>query len=312
MKALNIVLIIMILISFSCRKEIDNPLEKWTQDPPVEPVTKIIKTVVPVGYAASLVVSDMKGYQQKNVKSIKQKNSKILVVDTDLDYPYKFKNDTYGEMVIAYIQPDINTALVSVFFTDMDISTGSFELKNVIAFPVIVDEFNDKITAVFVSMDINLGDNSITDIILSQEEIDENLGKLDNEITYITEIAIEQNAWIIEIEPGNYADLYDDQFTIFGGQQAVEVENYETESSTGALQMAMIDVHFSSECLKNPTSGYVFMQDAEVATSSNNNDIVFGHVFYDFHSSCDGDVEVEIATGNFIFAIGSELDLGLN
>ena len=75
MKALNIVLIIMILISFSCRKEIDNPLEKWTQDPPVEPVTKIIKTVVPVGYAASLVVSDMKGYQQKNVKSIKQKNN---------------------------------------------------------------------------------------------------------------------------------------------------------------------------------------------------------------------------------------------
>lgn len=312
MKALNFILILAILLGFSCRKEINNPLDKWTQDPPVAPVTKTIKTVVPVGYAASLVVSDMKGYKHSNVKATKQKDSKILYVDTELDYPYKFKNDTYGEMVIAYIQTDLNAALVSVFFTDMNITTGSFELKNVIAFPVIVDEFSDKITAVFVSMDINIGDNSLTDIILTQNEIDENLGKLENEATYITDIAIEQNAWIIEIDPGNYADMYDDEFKIFGGQQAVKVEDYETESSAGALQMAMIDVDFSSNCLKNPTSGFVFMQDVEVATSSNDNDIVFGHVFYDFHSSCDGDVEVEIATGNFVFAIGSELDLGLN
>jgi hypothetical protein len=282
------------------------------QDPPVTPVTKTIKTVVPVGYAASLVISDMKGYKQTNVKSVKQKSAKLLYVDTSIDYPYKFKNDSYGEMVIAYIQTDLNTALVSVFFTDMEISTGNFKLKNVIAFPVILDEFSNKITAVYVSMDVNLGDNLFPGIDLSEPEINENLGKLDNEITYITEIAIEQNAWIIEIDPGNFADLYDDDFKIFGGQQAVQVEDYETESSVGALQMAMIDVDFSSDCLKNPTSGYAFMQDVEVATSTNDNDIVFGHVFYDFHSSCDGKVEVEVATGNFVFAIGSELDLGLN
>lgn len=312
MKALQYITVIVLLITVSCRKEINNPLDKWMQDPPVAPITKTIKTVVPVGYAASLVISDMKGYKQTNVKSVNLKSSKLLYVDTSIDYPYKFKNDSYGEMVIAYIQTDLNTALVSVFFTDMDISTGSFKLKNVIAFPVILDEFNNKITAVYVSMDVNLGDNLLPGIDLSEQEINENLGKLDNEITYITEIAIEQNAWIIEINPGNYADLFDDNFKIFGGQQAVHVEDYQTESSVGALQMAMIDVDFSSDCLKNPTGGYAFMQDVEVATSTNDNDIVFGHVFYDFHSSCDGDVEVEVATGNFVFAIGSELDLGLN
>lgn len=312
MKRLQYITVIILIITVSCRKEINNPLDKWMQDPPVGPITKTIKTVVPVGYAASLVISDMKGYKQTNVKSVKQKSSKLLYVDTSIDYPYKFKNDSYGEMVIAYIQTDLNTALVSVFFTDMEISTGSFKLKNVIAFPVILDEFNNKITAVYVSMDVNLGDNLFPGIDLSEPEINENLGKLDNEITYITEIAIEQNAWIIEIDPGNYADLYDDNFKIFGGQQAVQVEDYETESSVGALQMAMIDVDFSSDCLKNPTGGYAFMQDVEVATSTNDNDIVFGHVFYDFHSACDGDVEVEVATGNFVFAIGSELDLGLN
>ena len=76
--------------------------------------------------------------------------------------------------------------------------------------------------------------------------------------------------------------------------------------------MAMINTEFSSDCLKNPTSGYVFMQDVEVATSTNSSDIVFGHVFYEFTPDCDGRVLVDIATGNFIFAIGKELDLGLN
>jgi len=194
----------------------------------------------------------------------------------------------------------------------MEIKTGSFRLENVIAFPVIYDEFTNKIRAVYVSIDINLGDNSITDIILSQEQIDENMDKLEYETSYITEIAIEQNAWIIEISPGNFGDMHDEQFKIFGGQQAIEVEDYETESSAGALQMAMIDVDFSSDCIKNPTHGFAFMQDVEVATSTNDNDIVFGHVFYEFHPSCDGEILVDIATGNFLFAIGKELDLGLN
>jgi hypothetical protein len=35
-------------------------------------------------------------------------------------------------------------------------------------------------------------------------------------------------------------------------------------------------------------------------------------VFYEFTPDCDGRVLVDIATGNFIFAIGKELDLGLN
>lgn len=312
MKVFKYFLLVLLITNISCRKEIENPLDKWMQDPPVAPITHTIKTVVPVGYAASLVISDLKGYKQPNVKTVKTKNATLLYVDTDNNYPYKFKDDNYGQMVIAYISTDFNSALVSVFFTDMDITTGSLNLKNVIGFPVIKDQFTDKITAVFVSMDINIGDNSLLDIILSPEEIDENMGKLDNEPTYSTNLAIAQNAWIIEIDPGDYSDMYDDEFVIFGGQQAVEVEDYETESSTGALQMAMMDVHFSSDCLKNPTSGYAFMQDVEVSSSSNDNDVVFGHVFYDFHSNCDGDVEVEVATGNFVFAIGSEIDLGLN
>jgi hypothetical protein len=315
MKNLKFLLVLLLIINFSCRdKEIDNPINDWFQDPPVSPVTQTIKTVVPVGYAASLVVMDMKGYKSINTKSVQEKSSKILYVDTNIDYPYKFKGDTYGEMIIAYVQTDTNTALVSVFFTDMDIISGNFELQNVIAFPVVIDNINKKITAVYASMDINLGAD-LFDIDLTQEETTESLGKLNNQAitdNSDVEIAVTQDAWIIEIfHNDTYDNLLDDNFKISGGQQAIAVEDFETESSAGVLQMAMINVDFSSECIENPTSGYVFMQDIEVESSTNNTEIVFGHVFYEFTPSCDGQILVDIATGNFIFAIGSRLDLDL-
>ncbi|MCD4833396.1 MAG: hypothetical protein K8R31_06340 [Bacteroidales bacterium] len=313
MKILKYSLVLLLIINFSCRKEIDNPINDWFQDPPVSPITQTIKTVIPIGYAASLVSMDIRGLKSPVVKSEKQKNATLLYIDTNTDYPYKFKGDTYGQMIVAYISAEENTALVSIFFTDMDIVTGSFTLLNVVAFPVIYDEFEDKTTAVYVSMDVNLGSNLDIGLDLTSSEIEESLLKLENERTEINEVAIAQNAWIIDIyHQGTYDDLYDDKFKIYGGQQAVAVENYETESSAGVLQMAMINTEFSSDCLKNPTSGYVFMQDVEVATSTNNSDIVFGHVFYEFTPDCDGRVLVDIATGNFIFAIGKEIDLGLN
>lgn len=315
MKTLKYILVLLLIINFSCReKEFNNPLDDWFQDPPVSPVTQTIKTVVPVGYAASLVAMHIKGYAIPNAKSQKTKSSTILTVDTSVDYPYKFKGDTYGEMIIAYVQTDLNTALVSVFFTDMDILAGTFELQNVIAFPVVIDDINNKITAVYASMDINLGSN-LFDIVLTPEEESESLDKLSNQaINDKSEvnIGITQDAWIIEIYHNNTFDnLLDDNFKISGGQQAIAVENYETESSAGVLQMAMVGVDFSYDCLENPTSGYVFMQDIEVESSTNDADIVFGHVFYEFTPSCDGQILVDIATGNFIFAIGDRLDLDL-
>ena len=313
MKTLGYLLVFIFILNLSCRNK-DNPIRDWFQDPPVAPITKTIKTVIPVGYAASVAMLTLKGYDIPNTNVTQGNNTTLIYIDTETDdYPYKFIGDEYGELVVAAVQTGENAALVSVFFTDMDIVSGSYKLLNVIAFPVIFDDVNKKITAIYASIDVNLGSNSDIGLDLTQEEIDENLLKLENERTEINEVAIAQNAWIIDIyHQGTYEDLYDDKFNIYGGQQAVAVENYETESSAGVLQMAMINVDFSSDCLKNPTSGYVFMQDVEVATSENNNDIVFGHVFYEFTPQCDGNVLVDVATGNFIFAIGKELDLELN
>lgn len=315
-KNVYILIIIFLFVASSCRKEVNNPLDGWFQDPPVAPITQTIKTIVPVGYAASVVTNDIKGLKSGNVKKEIKNGVNVLTIGTDVSYPYKFKGDSYGDLVVAYVQTDENTALVSVLFTDLDISQGSFRLENIVAFPITYDEAEDKTTAVYASIDINI--NSISGYGLeglSGSEINEGLGKLNNERVYNTtdtDIAVAQNAWIIDVyHKGTYNDLDDDEFRIFGGQQAIEAQDFETESSAGVLQMAMVDVHFSADCIKNPSHGYAFMQDVEVSTSVNNNDIVFGHVLYEFHKNCDGDVVVDFATGNFLFAISKQIDLGL-
>jgi len=308
-KVIFIISSILLLFSISCRKA--NEVKEWFQEPPVTPVTQTIKTVIPVGYAAEVAILTLKGFSVPDTKVSNSKNATIITIDAHNNYPYRFKGDNYGEMIVAALQTGENTALISVFFTDTDIVNGSFKLLNVIAFPVVFTE--EKITAVYVAMDINLGSNTNIGIDLTEDEITSKLLKLENERTENYEVAIAQNAWIIDIyHQGTYENLVDDRFKIFGGQQAVAVENYETESSVGALQMAMIDTDFSVNCLKNPTHGHVFLQDVEVSSTANDNDIVFGHVLYEFHPNCDGEILVNAATGNFIFAIGEELDLGLN
>jgi hypothetical protein len=305
----KIIIVVFLIFTFStCRKD-NNILEDLFQDPPVSPVSQTIKTCIPVGYAATAMVAHFEGKKLANVRAEKNKNATVLYIDTSVDYPYKFKGDTYGEMIVAGIQVSPNTAILSVFFTQTNIITGKFRLKDVKTFPIVYD--NEKIKVVYAGYDINFGGEIDLVMDLSQGEIDFELEKLGLEVPFSEYIAIDQNAWIIDIYHNNTFDNFtDDEFEIYGGQQSIEVGNYDLGSSVSAMQIAMIGTKYSLSCLKNPTDGYAFMQDVEVDSKSAYK-TNFGHVFFTFHSRCDGDVEVTVATGNFVTAIGKELDLGL-
>lgn len=302
---------LIILIAFllgSCRK--DNIIEDLFQNPPVSPVAQTIKTCIPVGYAATIMMAHLQGKKMENIRVEKHKSASVLYINTQSEsYPYKFKDDTYGEMIVVGLPVSENTAIISIFFTQTSIRVGRFRLKDVKTFPVIMD--NEKIKVVYAGYDINFGGDIDLVMDLSQEEIDIELEKINTEIPFSEYIAIAQDAWIIDINYNNtLTDFSDDEFEINGGQQSIEVSDYELESSVSAMQIAMINTKYSLNCMKNPVNGYAFMQDVELDSKSNSN-TVFGSVFFTFHSRCDGDIEVTVATGNFVTAIGKELDLGL-
>ncbi|OFX89136.1 MAG: hypothetical protein A2W99_01930 [Bacteroidetes bacterium GWF2_33_16] len=302
-----VVLFFVLFLIISCRN--DEIIKDLFQEPPVSPIAQTIKTCIPVGYAATAMVAYFQGNKFKNVRVEENKNATVLYIDTSVDYPYKFKDDTYGEMIVAGIQLSENTAILSVFFTETSIRTGRFRLKDVKTFPVIYN--NESIKVVYAGYDINFGGDIDLIMNLTQDEIDIELEKLGLEIPYSEYLAIDQNAWIIDIYHNNtFDDFTDDVFEINGGQQSIEVSDYELGSSVSAMQIAMINTEYSLNCLKNPTQGYAFMQDVELESKSKGN-TVFGSVFYTFHSRCDGDVEVTVATGNFITSIGKEINLEL-
>lgn len=304
MKRIVFVLIIVLLLN-SCGKE--DFIEDLFQPPPVSPISETIRTCIPIGYAATVMMSHLKGNKLPNVKAEYNKNAFVLYINTSENYPYKFKDDDYNQMIVAGILLSENTAIISVFFTKTKLGIGRLRLKDVKTFPVMFDE--EKVKVVYAGYDINLGGDLDLLLELTQDEINIEIEKLNLDRAINEYIAIDQNAWIIDVYHNNtLSDFSDDEFVINGGQQSIEVIDYKTGSSVSTMQLAMINTHFSLNCLKNPTTGYAFMQDVDLEAEER---LIFGSVFFTYHSGCDGDVEVTVATGNFVTSIGKEIDLGL-
>jgi len=300
-----IVFVITFFLLYSCGKE--DFIEDLFPEPPVSPISETIRTCIPIGYAATVMMSHFKGNKMSNVKVEQNKNAFILYINTSENYPYKFKDDDYNEMIVAGIQLSENTAIISIFFTKNKLGIGRLRLKDIKTFPVMFDEESVKI--VYAGYDINLGGDMDLIIDLTENEINIEIEKLNLERAINEYIAIDQNAWIIDVYHNNtLSDFSDDEFVINGGQQSIEVIDYSTGSSVSTVQLAMINTHFSMDCLRNPTTGYAFMQDVDLETEER---FIFGSVFFTFHSGCDGDVEVTVATGNFVTSIGKEIDLEL-
>ncbi len=300
-----VVIILSSLLFNSCGK--DDIIDNLFQPPPVSPLSETIRTCIPIGYAATAMLSYFKGAKLPNVKAETNKSAFVLYINTSENYPYRFIEDDYNEMIVAGFMLSENTAIISVFFTKNKMGIGRLRLKDVKTFPVLFD--NESIKIVYAGFDINIGGDFDLVLDLTPEEINIELEKLEMNPAIDEYIAIDQNVWIIDVYHNNTLnDFTDDEFVINGGQQSIEVIDYQKGSSVSTMQLAMLDTHFSMDCLRNPTTGYAFMQDVDLATAER---FLFGSVFYTFHSECDGDVEVTVATGNFVTSIGKEIDLGL-
>ncbi len=201
---------------------------------------------------------------------------------------------------------------MSLFFTEINELEEKFHLYNVETFPVIYEE--DRITAVYAGNDVNVSNDVSLEISMDPAWIDIEIARLDIERPKTEEVAIDQNAWIVDVyHKGTPGNLMDDDYTFSGGQQKVEVGNYSLHSSTSIMQMAMVETVLTTSCISNPSSGFAVLQEIDVKTSSDNNlkDLVLGTVFFKFHQECDGLVNIPLATGNFVMSTGKDYNLKL-
>ena len=273
-------LLIPVLILFSCKEE-----KAYFKDPETEPVIHTIKAASAIGYCTSIAMTVMSGETLPGVYTTKSCSNfpcaSLIFVDLNDNVRIPFTEDENGQIVIAGLWTDVNQAILTIFFYDIDISTSVFTLKNVHTFPVI--ERNGNFLAVFAGMDINLGSNFDTpgDVY----------------------VAVEQHAYIIEIDQqGTATDLNDDSFIITGGGQIIEVK----DDKGGIIQQGMLDVVIDIECQANPRNGYALIKN----TSAGGNSIPeLGTAIFDFHNQCDGMADISIATGVYIKSNGKSIPL---
>lgn len=296
---------LIILISDSCKE-----IEEYFHDPELESITDAIKTSAIIGYAVSTAMSVMEGYQLPNVRIKTGCHDfpcvSVMLIRIDETYPYSFSSGETGEIIVAGLWADEETAILTLLLTDFNIHTSTFRLKNIHTIPVI-RTFDGKIGVAFAGIDINLNQHSddLLEFNLITQEIESEFARLDDQRPEDVYVAVEQNAWFIEIDQKNTPDdLWDDSFVITGGGQLAEV----TDNTADVVQQGMIDVMLDQVCSANPVNGHALVRKV------NTEDEKFpelGTVILEFHGSCDGKADVLLATGAYIGTNGRSIRLNM-
>lgn len=297
--------ILVLVLLCSCRK-----VKEYFHDPETEPVNQALKTSAAIGYSVSVAMSVMAGEQPPHVISTGDCSNFpctfLLYININQDNPLLFLEENTGEIIVAGLRPDEDVAIMTIILTDINIKTQSFTLLSVHTIPVIKEE--DRIIAVFSEMDINIGTDTdaLLNLDLSQQEIDSEVSRLDRQRPEDLYVAVEQNAWFIDIDQKNTLAYFDDDsYSITGGGQIVEV----TGASGGIIQQAMLHVEIEPDCQRNPVNGYALIKNTSVEERKFPE---LGTAIFGFHNPCNGMVDITLATGVYLRSNGKSIPLGLN
>lgn len=286
----------------SCKK-----INEVNRDPEIEPLRHGFKTSAAIGYCASLAHTFFTGDNLPDNVIIRSQNNDnetktgILIVSINDAFPLPF-NHSVGQITLAGTWGN-EGGLITALFTDIDILESRYEFVGIHTIPVIEKE-EGRIMTLFAEEDIVFGKGSDTllHLNITNAQLKLELERLDRYIPDNSFTAVQQNVWFTLIDhKGTLTNLYDDEYTVYGGGQIAEV----TSKTGGLLYHAMIGAKFTySECDLNPVSGTAFIQNLKAGTT-----IDLGHIFLNFHDRCDGKAYVEFATGKYLTSYHRNVNL---
>lgn len=296
---------LIIVLSDSCKE-----LEEYFHDPETESLTDALKTCAIIGYSVSTAMSVMEGYHLPNVRIKTRCNDfpcvSVVLIRIDDSYPFSFSPGETGEVIVAGLWADEETAIFTLILTDFNIHTSTFRLKNIHTIPVI-RTLDGKIGVAFAGMDINLNQQSdaLLEFNLLTQEIESEFARLDEQRPEDVYVAVEQNAWFIEIDQKSTPDdLWDDSFVVTGGGQLAEV----TDNTADVVQQAMVDVTLDQTCTANPVNGLAIIRKVNTEEEKFPE---LGTAILEFHDYCDGRAKILLATGAYIGSNGKSIRLNM-
>lgn len=275
------------------------------KDPSGEPIKAVVRTTVPLAYAASVAMSSVTGSTPLNAKvnyttcttSPAGCVAMITITDDDSVVPLQLVPGT-GTITVYGYWASPTQAIFTVSFSK-DAGSNLFPVHNISLFPVLKNGSSLKI--VYANVDIN---STVKDPgTLTPEEIDAVFMKLGLTASSEASTNVSMDAWIIDRNDRNTPDVSDDTYSISGGGQYIEGSS----GSVSVLQLGMGVVVMGSDCLLNANSGLAVLN--EMASSSS--DIVLATAVIIFHSMCDGKADILAAAGNYLLSNGKSIPLNL-
>jgi hypothetical protein len=281
------------------------------RQPPLLPVREVIQTSASIGFCAAAGLADQLGHAIPGAETWNFDGLSFIHLKNNQAYPLSLLPVPCDEIYIIRLGMDEEMCFVSAFFVSSDPRTGSQQIYHIGPVPVMLD--NQHVRAIWVRNRVTLEDELKLELDLSQGEVDIALEQLRMPESEDVSVAVQQNAWVIEIDPARtWSDFRDDRIMITGGEQDVSALTYPERNAASVLQMAMMGLLIDPDCMLNPVSGFSVLQEISVATGGRQlDDLVLGTILYTFEESCTGRVRVPVATGSFLLSLGRELEFNM-
>jgi hypothetical protein len=282
--------------------------DAFSKKPEIAAASEVLKTAIPLGYAAACAMDAVAGDTAPGVGFIAgiggYPGNGLLSISVSGSLPLPVGADTSGTIYVAGYWTSQDQAILSVFFTDLSVREGTFVLKNTATFPVQRDTSGFRI--VYASEDVNsTADTSMT-VTLTGQQMQFEWKKFEAVPPVDSAVGIDQNAWIIYVDTkGTPAIRTDDIYSVCGAGQYLAA----SVSGASVVQLVMIDVAYTPAKRLNPYSGRGILRDIDIEDNSLPE---LGTAVLWFHNKNDGRVDVPIATGVYIGSIGKSFALNLD
>ena len=279
---------------------------------PILPVLEVIQTSVPAGFCAAVAMSYQLGHSIPGAEVLNYNGLSLIHMENNHAYPLSLLSVPCDEIYILRLGMDEDMCMVSSFFVSVDNISGRQKIYHIGPLPVMLD--NQHVRAIFARNHVFVEDELNLELKISQGDIDIAVEKLKSPKPDNVSVAVKQDAWVIEIMPGNtWTDFSDDKYMVTGGEQDVSTISDPAGNAASVLQMAIIGLMIDPACLRNPVSGFTVLREISVETGKDNrlDDLVLGTILYTFEKSCTGSIKVPVATGSFILSLGQEIEFNM-
>jgi hypothetical protein len=278
-----------------------NKVKNYFRDPDTEILSETLLSAKLTGYVCNSAVSILNGGSLPYLTMVSRSNegfpcTTLMVMDLE-----DAGSDKAGSVTIAGLWPEAGTAILSLLYTNYHAGSNTLDLLGIETIPVIRDGDNIHIALASQEIKLNPDQESFLNINLNTLEIESELLRLNMPRPSDVYVAVLQNAYFIDIDTeGTPAELDDDDYTVTGGGQLIEVNG----NSAEIVQQAMVEVHLSSNCGLNPLSGMALLK---VTGLENEGFPELGTAVLEFTDNCNGYAWVFAATGMYVGSNGQKV-----